>query len=68
MNAKLQFSLTLTQNMAEICYKKLQIGNFSAGDVRKWWKFSMVFLLIDRLASSVPLPVQTSAEEHVGCH
>jgi len=29
--------LTSAQDLAEICYKKLQIGNFSAADVRKWW-------------------------------
>ena len=63
-----KFLLTLAQELTEICYMKLQIGNFSAGDVRKWWKFSMVFLLNDRLVSSVPLPVQTSVEEDVGCH
>ena len=32
-----KFLLTLAQDLAEICYKKLQIGNFSAVDVRKWW-------------------------------
>lgn len=26
------------QDLAEICYKKLQIANFSAGDVRMWWE------------------------------
>ena len=35
-----KYLLTLVQDLAEICYKTLQIGNFSAGDVRKWWKFS----------------------------
>jgi hypothetical protein len=29
--------LTSAQDLAEICQKKLQIPNFSAGDVRKWW-------------------------------
>jgi len=29
---------TLAQDLAEICYKKLEIGNFSAADVGKWWK------------------------------
>lgn len=37
---KYKFPLTSAQDLAEICYKKLQIANFSAGDVRKWWKFS----------------------------
>ncbi len=40
-----KFSLTLAQNLAEICYKKLQIGNFSAGDVIMWWKFSNKIVL-----------------------
>jgi len=35
-----KFLLTSAQDLAEICYKKLQIANFSAGYVRKWWKFS----------------------------
>ena len=41
-----KFSLTLAQNLAEICYMKLQIANFSAGDVRKWWKFSNKMLCL----------------------
>jgi len=40
-----KFPLTLAQDLAEICYKKLQIGNFSAADVGKWWKFSNSTLL-----------------------
>ena len=40
-----KFSLTLAQDLAEICYKKLQIGNFSAADVGKWWKFSNKIVL-----------------------
>ena len=35
-----KFPLTLALDLAEICYKKLQIANFSAVDVGKWWKFS----------------------------
>ena len=35
-----KFLLTLAQDLAEICYKTLQIANFSAGDVIMWWKFS----------------------------
>ena len=35
-----KFLLTSAQDLAEICYKKLQIANFSAVGVRKWWKFS----------------------------
>jgi len=34
---KYKFLLTSAQELAEICQKKLQIPNFSAGDVRKWW-------------------------------
>ncbi len=33
-----KFLLTLAQDLAEICYKKLQIGNFSAVFVIMWWK------------------------------
>ena len=32
------FLSTSAQELAEICYKKLQIANFSAVDARKWWK------------------------------
>jgi len=32
-----KFLLTSEQDLTEICYKKLQIPNFSAVDVRKWW-------------------------------
>ena len=40
-----KFLLTLTQYLAEICYTKLQIGNFSAVDVIMWWKFSNKIVL-----------------------
>lgn len=40
------FLLTLAQDLTEICYKKLQIGISSAGDVRKWWKFSNKMLCL----------------------
>ena len=32
------FLSSSAQELAEICYKKLQIANFSAVDARKWWK------------------------------
>jgi hypothetical protein len=37
-----KFLLTLAQDLAEICYKTLQIGNFSAVDVRKRWECTIV--------------------------
>ena len=40
-----KFLLTLAQDLTEICYKKLQIANFSAGDVIMWWKFSNKIVL-----------------------
>ena len=42
-----KFLLTLVQDLAEICYKTLQIANFSAGDVRKWWKFKFYVINFD---------------------
>ena len=41
-----KISLTLAQDLAEICYKKLQIANFSAVDARMWWKFSNKMLCL----------------------
>jgi hypothetical protein len=32
------FLSSSAQELAEICYKKLQIANFSAVNARKWWK------------------------------
>jgi hypothetical protein len=46
--------LTLVQDLAEICYKKLQIGIFSAVDVRKWW---------ENLENSIILPIFAASEE-----
>ena len=47
------FLSSSAQDLAEICYKKLQIANFSAGDVRKWWKFSNKMLcLIKKVEAS----------------
>jgi len=48
---KYKFLLTSAQDLAEICYKKLQIGNFSAGDVRKWWENLVVCSFIRIFAS-----------------
>ena len=42
-----KFLLTSAQDLTEICYKTLQIGNFSAADVRKWWKFKFYVINFD---------------------
>jgi hypothetical protein len=65
--AKLQISVDFSARFGRNMLQDVANCNFSAGDVRKWWKFSMAFLLNDRPVSSVPLPVQTSVGEHVGC-
>ena len=33
---------TSAQDLLEICYEKLQIGNFPSEDVRKWWKYLII--------------------------
>ena len=56
-----KFLLTLAQKLAEICQKKLQIANFSAGNVRKWWvnlKFREFFLSLHRVIDFSRLPKQ----------